>query len=79
MPERSANARNLTLSLRYNSLPARRVDLVGDYAGEELFVIEGDSILLECFQEPGLDFDGASASGGKWDAVAGGSAEVECS
>jgi len=43
---------------RYGSLSTRRVDLVGDYAGQELFVVEGDSLLLRCFTDPRLDFDG---------------------
>jgi len=40
----------------YQKLLSRRVDLVGDYAGNELFVIEGDSLLLRCFSDPKLDF-----------------------
>lgn len=44
--------------VRYGSLSTRRVDLVGDYAGQELFVVEGDSLLLRCFTDPRLDFDG---------------------
>ncbi|GAB7364637.1 hypothetical protein MBLNU230_g5440t1 [Neophaeotheca triangularis] len=42
--------------LSYRKLLCRRVDLVGDYAGDELFVIEGDSLLLRCFTENELDF-----------------------
>lgn len=34
------------------------IDLVGDYAGKELFVIEGDSLLRECFEDERIDFDG---------------------
>ncbi|KAL8725684.1 MAG: hypothetical protein Q9166_007198 [cf. Caloplaca sp. 2 TL-2023] len=41
----------------YGQLPARRVDLVGDYAGQELFIVEGDGLLLRCFDDPTLDFD----------------------
>ncbi|KAF2734355.1 P-loop containing nucleoside triphosphate hydrolase protein [Polyplosphaeria fusca] len=41
----------------YSRLHSRRVDIVGDYAGNELFLIEGDSILLECFSNKQLDFD----------------------
>ncbi|EMC93796.1 hypothetical protein BAUCODRAFT_124551 [Baudoinia panamericana UAMH 10762] len=41
----------------YRKLLSRRVDLVGDYAGDELFIIEGDSMLLRCFSDPKLDFD----------------------
>ena len=42
---------------RYASLLSRRVDLVGDYAGSELFFVEGDSLLLRCFSDAKLDFD----------------------
>ena len=47
----------LTLLFRYGRLSVRRVDLVGDYAGQELFLLEGDSLLLRCFSDPDLDFD----------------------
>lgn len=39
----------------YHNLSARRVDSVGDYAGNETFLIDGDSILLRCFQDKRLD------------------------
>lgn len=32
--------------INYKDLSSRRVDLIGDYAGDELFLIEGDSLLL---------------------------------
>lgn len=41
----------------YKKLLSRRVDLVGDYAGTELFMIEGDSLLLRCFDDASLDFN----------------------
>ena len=44
-------------SCRYGSLTYRRVDLVGDYAGQELFLVEGDSLLLHCLSDIRLDFD----------------------
>ena len=47
----------LTSSVRYGRLSVRRVDLVGDYAGQELFLVEGDSLLLRCFSSANLDFD----------------------
>ncbi|KAF2235909.1 P-loop containing nucleoside triphosphate hydrolase protein [Viridothelium virens] len=40
----------------YRTTHPRFVDLVGDYAGNELFLIEGDSLLLHCFAAPDLDF-----------------------
>ncbi|KAK5726136.1 hypothetical protein LTR17_013038 [Elasticomyces elasticus] len=42
---------------RYHKLSSRRVDLVGDYAGDELFVIDGDSMLLRAFSDSKLDFN----------------------
>lgn len=44
----------------YSQLSARYVDLVGDYAGKERFFIEGDSLLLQVFSAPELDFEGIS-------------------
>lgn len=41
----------------YAELRSRRVDLVGDYAGDELFLMEGDSMLLRAFEDDRLDFD----------------------
>ncbi|KAJ5987676.1 hypothetical protein N7522_011924 [Penicillium canescens] len=40
----------------YNTLYSRTVDLVGDYAGDELFIIDGDSLLLQSFSDRKLDF-----------------------
>jgi len=45
---------------RYERLPARQVDLVGDYAGNELFLIDGDSLLLQCLDNGDIDFDSQS-------------------
>lgn len=41
----------------YSQLSSRRVDLIGDYAGNELFLIEGDSLLLHCLSDPNLDYE----------------------
>ena len=40
----------------YAKLSSRLVDLVGDFAGANLFLLEGDSLLLTIFSDPGLDF-----------------------
>ena len=42
----------------YESLRPRILDLVSDYAGRELFLIEGDSLLLDCFNDERIDFEG---------------------
>ncbi|KAF2753311.1 P-loop containing nucleoside triphosphate hydrolase protein [Pseudovirgaria hyperparasitica] len=44
------------VSAWYRKLYSRTVDLVGDYAGEEFFVVDGDSLLLEAFRNDKLDF-----------------------
>jgi hypothetical protein len=41
----------------YSKLFSRRVDLVGDYAGSERFLIHGESLLLQCFGDAQLDFE----------------------
>lgn len=41
----------------YSHLYSRRVDIVGDYAGSELFLVEGDSLLLNCFSDKHIDFE----------------------
>lgn len=40
----------------YHTLPSRRINLFDDYAGNELFLIEFDSLLLHCFSDPNIDF-----------------------
>ncbi|CAG8978987.1 hypothetical protein HYALB_00011031 [Hymenoscyphus albidus] len=42
----------------YDSTKPMFIDLVGDYAGKELFLVEGDSLLRECFEDDRVDFDG---------------------
>lgn len=46
--------------LWYDQTRPRFIDLVGDYAGAELFLIEGDGLLRECFEDSRLDFSGVS-------------------
>lgn len=41
----------------YTDLSSRRVDLVGDYVGNELFSIDGDSLLLQRLSEGKLDLE----------------------
>jgi hypothetical protein len=41
----------------YDSTRPMFIDLVGDYAGKELFLVEGDSLLRECFEDDRIDFD----------------------
>ncbi|KAH9859376.1 hypothetical protein IAQ61_011157 [Plenodomus lingam] len=41
----------------YAKLYSRRVDLVGDFAGSERFLVHGESLLLHCFSDKHIDFD----------------------
>lgn len=41
----------------YSKLYSRRVDLVGDFAGSERFLVHGESLLLHCFSDGNLDFE----------------------
>ncbi|RAL11807.1 putative DEAD/DEAH box helicase [Aspergillus homomorphus CBS 101889] len=48
----------LTTNLNRNKISTPRIiDLVGDYAGDELFILEGDSLLRRSFSDSQLDFD----------------------
>ncbi|KAJ3270816.1 hypothetical protein HK104_004849, partial [Borealophlyctis nickersoniae] len=49
----------------WSRLHARLIDLVGDYAGRELFVVDGDSMLKHCLNDPNLDFPGYSQNKGE--------------
>ena len=50
--------RKQTMEDWYGSLDASVPDLVSDYAGWELFGLEGDSFVLERLDDPALDFEG---------------------
>ncbi|RDW71562.1 hypothetical protein BP6252_08125 [Coleophoma cylindrospora] len=50
-----------SISAWYDSSRPIWIDLVGDYAGKELFLIEGDSLLRECFEDERIDFNGTPA------------------
>ena len=52
----ASKERSSILHSWYHSLTTRNVDLIGDFAGSNLGAIEGDSLLLECFSDPELDF-----------------------
>jgi hypothetical protein len=42
----------------YDNTRPMFIDLVGDYAGKELFLVEGDSLLRMCFDDERIDFQG---------------------
>lgn len=44
----------------YEKIPGRTVDLIGDYAGNELFLVEGDSLLLHCLDSDDIDLKSES-------------------
>jgi hypothetical protein len=46
----------ISITTWYATCHPRFIDLVGDYAGRELFLLEGDSLLRECFSDDRLDF-----------------------
>lgn len=42
----------------YDERAPRLLDLVGDYAGKELFVVDGDSLLRTAWSDDKIDFSG---------------------
>jgi hypothetical protein len=58
-PSEDPSVRGTTSILSwYDSSRPMFIDLVGDYAGKELFMVEGDSLLRHCFEDERIDFDG---------------------
>lgn len=42
----------------FSTLRPLRVDIVGDFAGDELFIIHGESLIRHCLADYKVDFDG---------------------
>ncbi|PVH99267.1 P-loop containing nucleoside triphosphate hydrolase protein [Periconia macrospinosa] len=40
----------------YSKVFSRRLDLIGDYVGNNFFLIDGNSLLLHCFSDEHIDF-----------------------
>ncbi|KFZ08458.1 hypothetical protein V502_09341 [Pseudogymnoascus sp. VKM F-4520 (FW-2644)] len=53
-----ADASTTSVLSWYDARTPRILDLVGDYAGKELFLVEGDSLLRACFEDGRIDFEG---------------------
>lgn len=56
MSKDECNRDEKDLLLWYKTLSPLRVDIVGDFAGKELFAIHGDSLLLHCVANARVDF-----------------------
>lgn len=50
----------------YDERAPRMLDLVGDYAGKELFVVDGDSLLRTAWSTGSIDFDGELPRHAPW-------------
>lgn len=46
----------------YQRLRPLKVDIVGDFAGKELFLVHGESMMRYCLSQANVDFQGASQS-----------------
>jgi hypothetical protein len=44
----------------YSQISLRYVDLVGDFAGQEFFLLDGEALLQTIFNDPMLDLGGRS-------------------
>jgi len=42
----------------FRTLDSTRIDIVGDFAGKELFILEGDSLLRVAFSDERIDMNG---------------------
>lgn len=57
-PSQGSDTIRAELNAWYNALRPLKVDLVGDFAGKELFAIHGEALLLHCLSEARVDFTG---------------------
>ena len=46
------------LEMWFRTLHPTRMDIVGDFAGRELFILEGDSLLRVAFSDERIDMNG---------------------
>ncbi len=44
----------------HKSINPLKVDIVGDFAGKELFAIHGEAMLAHCVREAKVDFNGVT-------------------
>ena len=56
MPKNKCSEDEKDLLHWYKSLSPLRVDIVGDFAGKELFAIHGDSLMLHCVTNARVDY-----------------------
>jgi hypothetical protein len=49
---------HMQLSRWYEAIYPRRIDIVGDFGGKQLFLIDGDSLLLYSITTSKVDFEG---------------------
>lgn len=53
-----ATAGEKELLLWYSGLRPLKVDVVGDFAGRELYVVHGESLIRHCLEQSRVDFEG---------------------
>ena len=61
MEEATLSTPHVDVDSLYEQLRPRRADIVGDLVGSELFLVQGDSLLLHCFSGGRIDFKGKRA------------------
>lgn len=62
-PSQGPETTRTELNAWYDAIRPMKVDLVGDFAGKELFAIHGEALLLYCLSEARVDFTGTSSHG----------------
>lgn len=58
LPKRDSSSSDSSILGWYDRTRPMFIDLVGDYAGKELFLVEGDSLLRDSFADERIDFEG---------------------
>lgn len=61
-PSQGPDVARTELNAWFDALRPRKLDLVGDFAGKELFAVHGEALLLHCLIDARVDLTGKSFS-----------------
>lgn len=61
-PSQGSDTARTEINAWFDALRPMKVDLVGDFAGKELFAVHGEALLLHCLTDARVDLTGKSSS-----------------
>lgn len=61
-PSQGSDTTRTEINAWFDALRPMKVDLVGDFAGKELFAVHGEALLLHCLTDARVDLTGKSSA-----------------